>query len=74
MMAWYTIPKVKVKYVYDEAGAEVGVLLDAADFEKLVEKMEDFLDNEVIEQDKQEENPRFYTHEEIKKMIANKKR
>ena len=72
-MAWYDIPQIKVRYVYDENGKAVSVLLRAKDFEKLVEKMEDFLDNQAIEEHHKQKNPRFYTHEEVKKMIERKR-
>ncbi len=72
-MSWYTIPKVKVRSIQNEKGAITGVLLKHTDFEKLVEKMEDFLDNDAVEQAKKEP-AKFYTHEEIKKIIERKKR
>ncbi len=43
------------------------------DFEKLVEKMEDFLDHSAVERAKKD-SAKFYTHEEIKKLIERKKR
>jgi TRAP-type mannitol/chloroaromatic compound transport system substrate-binding protein len=74
MMAWYDIPKVALKYVYDEQGEVIGVLFDSAEFEKLAEKMEDFLDNEAVERAKKEPIKKLYTHEQIKAMIESKKR
>jgi len=72
-MAWYNIPKIKIHYVQNESGTMVGVLLSHADFEKLVEKMEDFLDHAACERAKKRP-AKFYTHEEIKKIIERKKR
>jgi predicted DNA-binding protein len=71
-MAWYDIPKIKPHYLYDETGEVRGVLLKAKDFEKLVEKMEDFYDVAAVERVKKE-NKKFYSFEEIKKLIENKK-
>ncbi len=72
-MSWYTIPKVTVQYINNEEGAVEGVLLKPSDFEKLVEKMEDFLDQAAVERAKK--GPaKFYTHEEIGRMIERKKR
>jgi hypothetical protein len=73
-MAWYKIPEVQIQYVQDENGKTIGVQMSVKDFENLVEKMEDFLDNMAIEESKKEKNPKFYSHEEIKKLIASKKR
>ncbi len=44
-MAWYDIPNVPVQYIADEKGLVIKVLLKSADFEELVEKAEDLLDN-----------------------------
>lgn len=73
-MAWYDIPKLKAKYIYDENGKVVGVLLNPSDFEKLVEKMEDFLDHAAIEREKKQPLKKLYTHEEIKAIVEGKKR
>jgi len=72
-MAWYDIPTVKIERVRED-GREVGIQMSAKDFEKWVEKMEDFLDNFAVERTKKEKNPTFYTHEAIKRLIARKKR
>ena len=72
-MSWYDIPKVKVQFVSNEDRTPAGVLLSAVDFEKLVEKMEDFLDHAAVERVKKAP-VKFYTHEEIGTLIARKKR
>ena len=72
-MAWYDIPAVKVEYVRKN-GKDVGIQMSAKDFEKLIGKMEDFLDNLAVEESKKEKSPKFYSHEVIKKLIASKKR
>jgi PHD/YefM family antitoxin component YafN of YafNO toxin-antitoxin module len=51
-MAWYTIPKVKIKWFYSQEGEKSGVLIKAKDFQKLVERMEDLLDHEAAEKAK----------------------
>ncbi|TET33955.1 hypothetical protein E3J61_03485 [Candidatus Dependentiae bacterium] len=72
-MAWYDIPVVKVEYVRKN-GKDVGIQMSAKDFEKLIGKMEDFLDNLSVEESKKEKPPKFYSHKAIKKLIASKKR
>lgn len=72
-MSWYDIPAIKIERIRED-GKEVGIQMSVKDFEKLVEKMEDFLDNLAVEKSKKEKNPMFYTHEAIKKLIVSKKR
>ncbi len=72
-MAWYDIPAVTVESVRKN-GEKVGIQMSAKDFEKLIEKMEDFLDHLAVEEFKKEKNPKFYSLEAIKKLIASKKR
>ena len=67
-MAWYTVPKVKIRYLYDEDGKITGVYLTVKDFEKLAEKMEDFYDIADVEHIKKT-NKKFYTLEEINARI-----
>lgn len=71
-MKWYEIPKIKVQELYDEDNNVRGILLKAKDFEKLVEKMEDFLDIKAIERAKKDRG-RLYSHEEIKRIIESKR-
>ncbi len=72
-MAWYDIPSVKLEDI-QENGEIVGVQMSAKDFNRLIETMEDLLDNLAVEKVKKEKNPKFYSHEEIKQLIARKKR
>ena len=71
-MAWYDIPKVRVKWLYSTEGKVKGVLIKAKDFAKLVEKMEDLLDYEAVEQAKKE-GGRLYTFEDVVKEIEKSK-
>lgn len=71
-MAWYDIPQIKIEHIHKD-DEPIAVQMDIKDFEKLVEKMEDLLDNLAVEKSKKEEKPQFYTHEAIKKLIASKK-
>ncbi len=71
-MKWYEIPKINVQKLYDKDNNVQGVLLKAKDFEKLIEKMEIFLDIKAIEKAKKVSG-RLYSHEEIKHMIEGKK-
>lgn len=72
-MAWYDIPEVKIEHVRED-DETIAIQMSIKDFEKLVEKMEDLLDRLAIEKYKKEKKSRFYTHEEIKQLIASKKR
>lgn len=72
-MAWYDIPQVKIEHVREDDEV-IAIQMNIKDFEKLVEKMEDLLDNLAIEKSKKAKKSRFYTHEEIKQLIASKKR
>jgi len=71
-MKWYDIPNIKVDKLYDNNKKVKGVLIKASDFDKLKEKMEDFLDIKAIEKAKKIKGT-VYTKEEISKMIENKK-
>lgn len=71
-MAWYDIPQFKIEHIH-KGDEPIAVQMDIKDFEKLIEKMEDLLDNLAVEKSKKEEKPQFYTHEAIKKLIASKK-
>ena len=51
-MKWYDIPNIKVDKLYDDNKKVKGVLIKASGFEKLIEKMEDFLDIRAIEKAK----------------------
>ena len=73
-MAWYEIPKVPVQYIADENGLVIKVLLKSADFEELVEKAEDLLDNAAIDRELANPSQNFYSYEEIIEMIKQKKR
>jgi hypothetical protein len=71
-MAWYDIPQFKVEYIHKN-DEPIAIQMDMKDFEKLIEKMEDLLDNLAVEQSKKEKKAQFYTHGEIKELIASKK-
>jgi hypothetical protein len=71
-MAWYDIPLVNIEYVR-ENNENVGIQMSAKDYQRLIEKMEDFLDNLAVEEVKRDKSP-FYSHEAIKKLIASRKR
>ena len=71
-MKWYDIPNIKVDKLYDDNKKVKGVLIKASGFEKLIEKMEDFLDVKAIEKAKKVKG-KIYTREEINQMIENKK-
>ncbi len=71
-MAWYDIPSVKIQHIRAN-NEKVGVQMSKHDFDLLVELMEDLLDNLAVEAIKREKNPKFYSHEEIKQLIASKK-
>lgn len=70
-MPWYSIPKIKIKNLYNEEGKVRGVFVEIKDFEKLVEKMEDLLDIKAVEKARKE-GGRLYSHEEIIKIIESK--
>lgn len=72
-MAWYDVPQVKIEHVRKNEKI-IAVQMNIKDFEKLVEKMEDLLDNLAVEKSKKDKKSKFYTHDEIKQLIASKKR
>lgn len=67
----FSIPKFKIKYLYNEKNKVKGVLLKFKDFEKLIEKIEDLVDYLAIKNIKDKE--KTYTFEEIRSMIKSKK-
>lgn len=72
-MAWYDVPQVKIEHVRKNEKI-IAVQMNIKDFEKLVEKMEDLLDNLAVEKSKKDKKSKFYTHDEIKQLITSKKR
>ena len=71
-MAWYKIPKIKVDYLWDEDKEQkTGVSIAPKDWEKLVEKMEDFIDHADITEIKKKKQI-FYSSETIHKMLRSK--
>lgn len=72
-MAWYSVPKVKLRILKEEDSKKSGVLLEYFDFEMLINKLEDFLDMEAVERVKKE-GGRRYSFEEVKEMLASRDR
>lgn len=72
-MNWYKIPKIKKQELYDEQKNVRGVLIKAKDFEKLIEKMEDFYDIVAADKVIKSKNQKFFTLEEINEIIESKK-
>lgn len=43
------MPKIKIRFMYDEQGEKKGVIIPLKDFEKSIEKIEDWLDYEYAQ-------------------------
>ncbi|HZW60681.1 MAG TPA: hypothetical protein VFF04_00485 [Candidatus Babeliales bacterium] len=49
-MAWYEIPEIEVRYLYDIDGNVTGVLIKGKHFEQLAAKLEDLHNVELFAQ------------------------
>lgn len=58
--------QIKFRFVYDENGKKVGVILEAKDFEAMVDKLEDYQDYEFVRQ-RSHKKEKLYTFEEVKR-------
>lgn len=56
--------KSKLIFLFDESGNKTGVLLKVADFEKMVEELEDYADYKMIKQ-RAKKKYKTYTKEEV---------
>jgi hypothetical protein len=68
-MAWYDIPRVKATYVFNDDGEKRGIIFSAIDFEKLVQKLENFHDFKAVEAVKKRKEP-TYTLEQVVKQLG----
>ena len=59
-------------FLVNEENKKTGVLLKIADFEKMMEKLEDYTDYKMIMK-RSKKNYKTYTREEILEQCANKK-
>jgi PHD/YefM family antitoxin component YafN of YafNO toxin-antitoxin module len=64
----------KPKFVYDENGKKVGVVLDPKEFEKLVNELEDYQDYELIQQRSRKKEKLYSLEEVIKETLERIKR
>jgi len=63
--------KIKQKFVYDENGKKIGVVLDAHDFEKCVDVLEDYQDYILIKQRSAKKEP-LIPHEKVVQKLLKK--
>ena len=67
--------KMNPKFMCDENGREVGVVLKAKAFERLIDKLEDYHDYMAVVESYKErkKNPRLYTLDEMKEGLEKRK-
>lgn len=56
-MAWYEIPEIEVRYLYDIDGNVTGVLIKGKHFEQLASKLEDLHNVELFAQLESQSRP-----------------
>ena len=66
------MPKKQTKIVYDVQGEKVGILLPIAEFDKLLDQLEDIDDYEYIKKYSKKRSTRFYPLEEVMAEIKSK--
>ena len=58
------IKKIKLRFVYDENGEKIGVILDIDEFEKCIDILEDYQDYKLIKQ-RSAKKEKLIPHKEV---------
>jgi hypothetical protein len=61
--------KINPKFVYNENGEKVRVIISRRNFERILEKLEDFCDYQMVIK-RGGKREKTYTHEEVRKKLG----
>jgi hypothetical protein len=64
--------KIKPKFMYDDRGRQIGVILSCADLNTIFEELEDFYDYTLINE-RSKRKQKTYTMEEVEKRLMGTK-